>query len=138
VLLRSLYTLVLGLGGWFAGITLALLAFPTVPLDNAGLAVISIGVPVGLGVYLAWVNRDLRGRTRTIGFMASLGGALVGAWLGFHASTGLMAVITTIIGAAAGANLSVLALDLVWARPVRRRSAETAAAEQFAATPSVS
>jgi uncharacterized membrane protein YdfJ with MMPL/SSD domain/pimeloyl-ACP methyl ester carboxylesterase len=138
VLLRSLYTLVLGLGGWFAGVTVALLAFPTVPLDDAGLAVFSIGVPVGLGIYLAWVNRDLQGRARTIGFVTSLGAALVGAWLGFHASTGLMAVITTIIGAAVGANLGVLTLDLVWARPIRGRSAETVAVEQLAATPSVS
>ena len=138
VLLRSLYTLVLGLGGWFAGVTVALFAFPSVPLDDAGLAVLSIGIPVGLGVFLAWVNRDLQGRARTIGFVTSMGASLAGAWLGFHAGTGLLAVITTIVGAAAGANLGVLTLDLVWGRQVRDRSAETVAAEQFAATPSVS
>ena len=67
-----------------------------------------------------------------------LGAALAGAWLGFHAGTGLLAVITTIVGAAAGANLGVLTLDLVWGRQVRDRSPETAAAAQFTATPSVS
>jgi predicted RND superfamily exporter protein/pimeloyl-ACP methyl ester carboxylesterase len=138
VLLRSLYTLVLGLGGWFAGVTVVLLAFPSVPLDDAGLAVLSIGIPVGLGVFLAWVNRNLQGRARAIGFVTSLGAALAGAWLGFHAGTGLLAVITTIVGAAAGANLGVLTLDLVWGRQVRDRSPETAAAAQFTATPSVS
>ena len=138
MLLRSLYTLVLGLGGWFAGVTVALLAFPSVPLDDAGLAVLSIGIPVGLGVFLAWVNRDLQDRARTIGFVTSMGAALAGAWLGFHAGTGLLAVITTIVGAAAGANLGVLTLDLVWGRRVRDQSAKTVAAEQFAATPSVS
>jgi hypothetical protein len=93
--------------------------FPSVPLDDAGLAVLSIGIPVGLGVFLAWVNRNLQGRARAIGFVTSLGAALAGGWLGFHAGTGLLAVITTIVGAAAGANLGVLTLDLVWGRQVR-------------------
>ena len=105
VLLRSLYTLVLGLGGWFAGVVVVQLAFPAVPLDDVLLAVLSIGVPIGLGIYLAWVNRDLSGTDRTVGFVAAMAGALAGAWLGFHAATGLLAVITTIVGAAVGANL---------------------------------
>jgi RND superfamily putative drug exporter len=132
VLLRTLYPLVLGLGGWFAGVVIVLLAFPTVPLDDVRLAVLSIGVPVGLGVFLAWVNRDLRGRARTIGFVTSMAAALAGAWLGFHAATGLFAVITTTVGAAVGANLGVLALDLVWDRQVRERSADTVATEALA------
>ena len=70
--------------------------------------------------------------------MTSMAAALAGAWLGFHAGTGLLAVITTIVGAAAGANLGVLTLDLVWGRQVRVRPAETVAVEQFAPTPSVS
>ena len=80
-----------------------LLAFPTVPLDDTGLAVFSIGMPV-LGIFLAWVNRDLQGRARTIGFATSLAGALAGAWLGFHAGSGLLAVITTIAGAVVAAR----------------------------------
>jgi uncharacterized membrane protein YdfJ with MMPL/SSD domain/pimeloyl-ACP methyl ester carboxylesterase len=123
VLLRSLYPVVLGLGGWFAGVVLVQFAFPEVALDDARLAVLSIGVPVGLGIYLAWVNRDLRAGARTIGFLASMTTALVGAWLGLHAATGLMAVITTIVGAALGANLTLLALDISWGRHVRDRSA---------------
>ena len=62
VLLRSLYTVVLGLGGWFAGVVVVQLAFPEMPLDDVLLAVLSIGVPIGLGVYLAWVGRDLPAR----------------------------------------------------------------------------
>ena len=73
VLLRSLYTLVLGLGGWFAGVVIVLLAFPAVALDDALLAVLSIGVPIGLGIYLAWVDRDLSAGRRTIGFSAAIG-----------------------------------------------------------------
>jgi hypothetical protein len=34
-----------------------------------------------------------------------------------------MAVITTIVGAALGANLTLLALDISWGRHVRDRSA---------------
>ena len=69
-------------------------------------------MPIGLGIYLAWVNRDLSARARTVGFFAAMASALVGAWLGFHATTGLLAVITTIVGAAVGANLTLLALDI--------------------------
>jgi uncharacterized membrane protein YdfJ with MMPL/SSD domain/pimeloyl-ACP methyl ester carboxylesterase len=123
VLLRSLYTVVLGLGGWFAAVVTVLFAFPKVALDDALIAVLSIGVPIGLGIYLAWVNCDLRAGARTIGFLASMATALIGAWLGFHSATGLMAVVTTVVGAALGANLALLALDISWGRHVRDRSA---------------
>ncbi len=61
---------------------------------------------------MAWVNRDRPGRATTIGIGVALTGALVGALLGFNATSGLMAVITTIIGAASGANLGLIALDV--------------------------
>ena len=128
VLLRSLYTLVLGLGGWFAGVVVAQLAFPEVPLDDVLLAVLSIGVPIGLGVYLAWVRRDLPAGGKTIGFCGSICGALAGAWLGFHAGTGLLAVVTTIVGAAVGANLAVLSLDIARDREAPDRAARVARA----------
>jgi len=110
VLLRSVYTVVLGLGGWFAGVTVVLVTFPTVPLDAVLVGVLSIGVPVGLGVYLAWVDRS---QPRRFGLTGALAGALVGAWLGFHAGSGLLAVVTTIVGSALGANLALLVLDIV-------------------------
>src|SRR6266511_1382646 len=47
-----------GLGGWCLGYLVVMTTMPTVPLDDQLLAVASIGVPVGLGIYLAWVNRD--------------------------------------------------------------------------------
>ena len=115
----------LGFGGWFAGVVIVQLAFPEVALDDVLVAVVSIGVPIALGIYLAWVNRDLSAGARTIGFWGATAGALVGAWLGFQATTGLLAVITTIIGAAVGANLVVLALDISWGRQVRDRFAGT-------------
>ncbi len=45
--------------------------------------------------------------------MAAVGGALVGAWLGFSAGADLLAMITAIVGAAAGSNLAVIVLDIV-------------------------
>ena len=65
--LRSLYPIVLGLGGWFLGVLIVLTAMPDVPLDDELLAVLSIGVPIGLGIYLAWVDRDRPARTRLPG-----------------------------------------------------------------------
>jgi TAP-like protein len=115
VLLRSVFTVVLGLAGWFAGLVVVLLAFPTVPLDDPVLAIVSVGIPIALGVYLAWVDRERRKR---FGLAWSLAGALAGAWLGFQAGTGLLAVITTIVGAALGANLALLALDIWGTRAV--------------------
>jgi uncharacterized membrane protein YdfJ with MMPL/SSD domain/pimeloyl-ACP methyl ester carboxylesterase len=122
VLLRSLYPVVLGLGGWFAAVLLVQFAFPEMALDDALLAVLSIGVPIGLGIYLAWVDRSRSAGVRTIGFLAATAGALVGASLALHAATGLLAVITTIVGAAVGGNLAVLALDISMGQPVRERS----------------
>jgi pimeloyl-ACP methyl ester carboxylesterase len=111
-MLRSVYLLVFGLGGWFTGLIIVLVALPTVPLDSELMAVLSIGTPIGLGTYLAWVNRDRPARATTIGIWVALTGALVGALLGFNATSGLMAVITTIVGAAVGANLGLIALDV--------------------------
>ena len=111
-MLRSVYLLVLGLGGWFIGLIIVLVALPTVPLDSELVAVLSIGTPIGLGTYWAWVNRDRPAKATRIGIWVALTGALVGALLGFNATSGLMAVITTIVGAAAGANLGLIALDV--------------------------
>jgi hypothetical protein len=122
--LRSLYPLILGLGGWCLGALIALTALPGVPLDDELLTTLSVGVPVGLGIHLAWVNRERSANSRTIGLAATLGAALAGAWLGFNATQGFGALLTTIVGAAIGANLILLALDIAWAhRSNRRREA---------------
>jgi predicted RND superfamily exporter protein/pimeloyl-ACP methyl ester carboxylesterase len=117
--LRSLYALLLGLGGWFVGVLIVLTALPTVPLDDELLAALSVGVPIGLGLFFAWVNRDWSSTTKTIGLAAAAGGALVGAWLGFQATEGLFALVTSIVGAVVGGNLTLLALDVGWDRQAR-------------------
>ena len=131
-LLRSLYPVVLGLGGWFLGALLVLTFAPTVPLDDELIAVLSIGAPIGLGVYWAWVRGAMAASARTAGFVAAVAGAFAGAWLGFHVTAGLFAVVTTIIGSAAGANLLLLVLDTARDRTARKTA--TAAARPAVAT----
>jgi hypothetical protein len=119
---------VLGLGGWFLGVLIVITTMPGVPLDNELLAVLAVGVPVGLGIYWAWVHRDWSAGSKGVGFAAATGGALVGAWLGFHAAVDLLALVTAIVGAAAGANLVLIVLDMTWERSTRSRFANDAEA----------
>jgi hypothetical protein len=62
--------------------------------------------------------------------MAGMGGALVGGWLGFNATEGLFALFTAIVGAVAGANATLLVLDISWDRSGRSRSRRGAATER--------
>jgi pimeloyl-ACP methyl ester carboxylesterase len=113
--LRSLYPIVLGLGGWFLGLLVVMATMPGVPLTDELLAVVSVGLPTGLGIYLAWVSRESSTRTRTIGLTAAVGGALIGARLGFHvtaAGFGLLAPLLALVGAVVGANLTLILLDV--------------------------
>jgi pimeloyl-ACP methyl ester carboxylesterase len=135
-MLRSLYSIVLGLGGWFLGVLIVVTTMPGTPLDHQLLAGLSVGVPIGLGVYFSWVNRDWSAATKTMGFVAAVGGALVGAWLGFHATTELLALVTAIVGAAIGANLTLILLDIAWDRRLRDRFAAADARDTLEARPS--
>jgi pimeloyl-ACP methyl ester carboxylesterase len=135
--LRSLYPIVLGLGGWFLGVLMIITTIPGTPLDDELLAAFSVGVPVGLCIYFAWVNRGWAAQTKVTGFAAAVGGTLLGAWLGFHATEGLLALITAIVGAAVGGNLTLLGLDIAWDWQVRDRFAANAR-ETLEARPSIS
>jgi hypothetical protein len=121
--LRSLYPIVLGLGGWFLGVLVVITTMPGTPLDDELLAAFSVGVPIGLCLYFAWVNRGWAAQTKVTGFAVAVGGALIGAWLGFHATEGLLALITAIVGATIGGNLTLLGLDIAWDWQVRDRFA---------------
>jgi hypothetical protein len=101
VLLRSLYPLVLGLGGWFLASLTVLIAAPAVPIDSELLVALSMGVPIGLGIYWAWLQCDWPAETKRVGLAGALLAAIVGGWLGFHVTADLLAVFTTIAGAAA-------------------------------------
>ena len=110
--MRSAYAVVLGLGGWFLGALIVLTVFSGVSLDNELLAVLAVGMPVGLGTYWAWLQRDWTSEIKAIGFVAATGGALFGALLGFRASNGLFALLTSVAGAVALANLGLIILDM--------------------------
>jgi pimeloyl-ACP methyl ester carboxylesterase len=120
VVLRSVYPVVLGLGGWFLGVLIVTTTMPGIPMDDELLMALSMGVPIGLGIYLAWVNRHQPTSTKTTGLVAAMGGALVGASMGFNATEGLLALITAIVGSAVGANLLVILLDIAEARRADR------------------
>jgi pimeloyl-ACP methyl ester carboxylesterase len=110
--IRSAGPIVFGLGGWCLGALLVLRFWPSRPLDDQLLAVVSIAVPIWLGVYAGWVRTDTPKALRAKGIGAAGVGAVVGAALGFHMTSGGIALITTIIGAAAVSNLSLLVLDI--------------------------
>jgi pimeloyl-ACP methyl ester carboxylesterase len=123
-LLRSVYPLVLGFGGWFLGVLIILTTGLAIPLSNELLAVLGVGLPIGVSIYFAWVHRAWSSSTKRAGFLGAMSGAIVGAWLGFHSSTDLLALVTTIVGAAVGANLVLIALDISRDRSGRPRPAE--------------
>jgi hypothetical protein len=129
-LLRPLSPVVLGLGGFLLGTLIVLATLPSVPIDDALPVALSGGLPVSLGICLAWVNRDWAAKIKTTGFAAAISGGLIGAWLGFNATSGPLALATAIIGAAVSANLILLILDISWDRSHRSRflvGAETSA-----------
>jgi pimeloyl-ACP methyl ester carboxylesterase len=113
--LRSAYPIILGLGGWLLGALIVLATMPSVPIDDELLVALSVGLPVGLGIYLAWVHRDWATQKKGLGLAAAVAGALVGAWLGFHATAGFIALVTAILGAVAGGNLLLILLDIAQA-----------------------
>jgi pimeloyl-ACP methyl ester carboxylesterase len=113
VVLRSVGPVVLGLGGWSLVVLLVLVTGLAVPLDGQVVTLVGVGVPIGGGVYLAWVRRDLSRADKAAGLAAAAAGALAGAWAGLGAVQGLPAVLTAVVGSAVGANLGVLVRDVV-------------------------
>jgi pimeloyl-ACP methyl ester carboxylesterase len=117
--LRSLYAVVLGLGGWSLGALIVLTALPAVRVTDPLVVVPSVAVPIGLGTYFAWTHRDRAASTRRAGGVAVGAAALAGAWLGFHAAPGPLALFTAIAGAVAGGNLALLVFDMWAARSAK-------------------
>lgn len=107
---RSLLPLVLGLAGWFTGVLIVLIAFPTIPLTSEVLAIVSITLPVTVAVYAGWYRPAGHG---TMAALAAVATAALGAWLGFHVpDTPGLGPLTAIVGAILGANLALIALDV--------------------------
>ena len=89
------------------------------PIDGELLVVFSMGVPIALGIYWAWLQRDWPSETRRLGLAAAGLSALVGGWLGFHAGADILALVTTILGAAAATNLALILVSVARERSLR-------------------
>ena len=99
---------------------------PDVPLDEAcALRALSIGLADRAGRLPRLGERGARGGSEGDGTRGpQSAGALAGAWFGFNATAeDLVAVLTTIVGATAGANLALLTLDIAWDRRAHDRFA---------------
>jgi len=111
---RSLYAVLLGLGGWCLGVLVVLTTLPTVPIDDQVLVVISVGLPVALAVYCGWLKRDSSPTIKLVGLGTVLSAAILGAWLGYHVpATPFLGAVTGILAAVAAANLGLTVLEVV-------------------------
>ena len=132
---RTIVLLVLGLGGWFGAALVVLTLWPALSLSSELLGILAISVPIALGLYLAWTHRDWDRATKSLGLLAATAGALLGGWLGFTAVSGLFALVTTMIGAAAGGNLALIAVSLFRERSARGHGNDSAATYPVAPAP---
>jgi pimeloyl-ACP methyl ester carboxylesterase len=122
---RSVGAVVLGLGGWSLGALVVLAAVPAVRVDNAFVVVVSVGVPVGLGVHWASVHRSWPSRMVRARLLLGVAGAVVGAWVGFEATNPPVSLVTAVLGAVAVANLALILLDISQEQSVRQQAAAT-------------
>jgi hypothetical protein len=129
VVVRSLYAVLLGLGGWCLGLLVVLTTLPTVPLDDQVVVVISVGLPVALAVYCGWLKRDSSPTIKFVGLGTALGAATLGTWVGYHVPP--LGPVTGTLAAVAAANLGLIVLDVVGIgeRPVAVSSLATPAVE---------
>ncbi len=119
VVTRTIVPVVLGLGGWLGAALVVLTLWPALSLTSELLGILAISGPIALGLYLAWTRRDWDRATKSLGLLAATAGALLGGWLGFTATSGLFAIVTTTIGAAAAGNLALIAVSLFRERSAR-------------------
>jgi pimeloyl-ACP methyl ester carboxylesterase len=135
VVTRTILTVVLGLGGWLGAALVVLTLWPALSLSSELLGILAISVPIALGLYLAWTHRDWDRATKSLGLLAATAGALLGGWLGFTATSGLFAIVTTTIGAAAGGNLALIAVSVFRERSARGHGNDPAATYAVAPAP---
>jgi pimeloyl-ACP methyl ester carboxylesterase len=132
---RTIVPLVLGLGGWLGAALVVLTLWPALSLTSELLGILAPSLPIALGLYLAWTHRDWDRATKSLGLLAATAGALLGGWLGFTAVSGLFALVTTTIGAAAAGNLALIAVSLVRERSARGHGNDPAATYAVAPAP---
>ncbi|BEL04764.1 hypothetical protein Q0Z83_029550 [Actinoplanes sichuanensis] len=104
VWLRFLTPVLFGVGGWCCAILLVWTVGPAAFIGSAAVAVPSVGTAVGLSTYAAGSRR-----LRPVRLTVTVAASVVGAAIGFWALPDIAALATTIVGAAAAANLVLLA-----------------------------
>jgi pimeloyl-ACP methyl ester carboxylesterase len=110
VAIRSAGAFVLGLGGWSLGALVVWAAVPTARADDGPLVVLTVAVPVALGVHWA-SGRPPGSRRAGLLTLAAIGaGAIAGGWVGLEATVAPASVVTAVVGAVAGANLAAVLL----------------------------
>ena len=135
VVARTIVPVVLGLGGFFGAALVVLTLWPALSLASELLRILAPSGLIALGLYLAWTHRDWDRATKSLGLLAAIAGALLGGWLGFTATSGLFALVTTTIGAAAGGNLALIAVSLFRERSARGHGNDPAATYAVAPAP---
>jgi pimeloyl-ACP methyl ester carboxylesterase len=135
VLARTIIPVVLGLGGFFGATLVVLTLWPALSLASELLRILAPSGLIALGLYLAWTHRDWDRATKSLGLLAAIAGALLGGWLGFTATSGLFALVTTTIGAAAGGNLALIAVSLFRERSARGHGNDPAGTYAVAPAP---
>jgi pimeloyl-ACP methyl ester carboxylesterase len=135
VLARTIVPVVLGLGGFFGATLVVLTLWPAMSLASELLRILAPSGLIALGLYLAWTHRDWDRAAKSLGLLAAIAGALLGGWLGFTAASGLFALVTTTIGAAAGGNLALIAVSLYRERSARGHGNDPAATYALAPAP---
>ena len=126
---------VLGLGGFFGAALVVLTLWPALSLASELLRILAPSGLIALGLYLAWTHRDWDRATKSLGLLAAIAGALLGGWLGFTATSGLFALVTTTIGAAAAGNLALIAVSLFRERSARGHGNDPAGTYAVAPAP---
>jgi pimeloyl-ACP methyl ester carboxylesterase len=111
--MRTLLGFVVGLGGWFLGVLVVLTFFTAVPLSSEPLAVLSVGLPVALALYLAWTRRDDGWAVKVRGLLAASAGAVIGGWYGYTVIPGITGLLATVVGAVAAGNIALIVLGFV-------------------------
>jgi hypothetical protein len=110
---RSLFAALCGLAGWIVAVLVVRTTSARIALDDRSLVLIAVALPVAAAVCWGWHDRRRPRRARTTGLAAAVAGVVIGSWLGSGAGEDLVAVFSAIVGGVAGANLALVAYDLV-------------------------
>ena len=122
-LVRTMFSAVLGLGGWMVAVAVVRAADAGGAVDDRSLATAAIALPVAAGTYYGWRDRRRSRRSRRTALAAAVSAAIIGAWLGHAAAGALPALVTSLAGAVTAANLATIGYVRRICAPTSRSSA---------------